>query len=351
MPITETGEHGLERLKVATRLGAFIRFYCVPVYGSSIEYPFSVDFSTLDLVGATKTNLKYLMDISGGPAEIVPDEGQSSIGGFQLVCADIDGEFFKYLCEPALTLQSSMTSVSPGAAGVITVSSVAGLPAKGTIRITTASVVEKIRYSSKNTLLSQLTVSARGVDGTSAAAHAINDPLTNNEVIRPGARAEIFTGYQALNEVKYISRAKMEVTGRRMGEGYTSFVVDVSDVQWSFVRQLFISATQATPVNLTGNPLTLFLRILLSTGNGTNGPYDVLGALNGLGVPQALVNVTEIELLRDADFPTDSYSFTLVEPEDGKTFLEREILKTSNCYGVIRAGKYTVKRFNEALLI
>jgi len=49
----------------------------------------------------------------------------------------------------------------------------------------------------------------------------------------------------------------------------------------------------------TGQPISLMLRILASTGLGTNGPYDVYQKNTGLGLPQTLFDRYDAEVWRD----------------------------------------------------
>lgn len=228
---------------------------------------------------------------------------------------------------------------------------VTGLPAVGTLEITTASVIERVRYSAVDTANKRVTVSGRGVDGTTAAGHAVGDAITNGEQIRPGQRVQLYAGYAAIDEADYMSFVKMEVVARRMASDGLTVQVQATDIQRALRRRVFLGATQDDPVVLTGNPLTLALQVLMSTGAGTNGTYDVLDESDGLAIPQALVDVAGIETLRDAHFPSDSYEFSITEPADGKGWLEAEILKTLNCYPIVlQDGDLSIRRYEPAAL-
>jgi hypothetical protein len=79
------------------------------------------------------------------------------------------------------------------------------------------------------------------------------------------------------------------------------------------------------------NPLTGLLQIMLSdAGDLSNGPYDVL-TTGGLGIDQSLVNVANIEAIRDANFQTDNFRFELSNIENAQRFLEEQILDPNNC--------------------
>lgn len=97
---------------------------------------------------------------------------------------------------------------------------------------------------------------------------------------------------------------------------------------------------------LTGHPIDILLRVLTSTGAGTNGVYDLLPARHGLGILQADIDVAKyVEIKNDLSSAT-IYEFRIVEPTDSKTWIEREICKTSNVYQVTRGdGKLSLVLF------
>ncbi len=82
-----------------------------------------------------------------------------------------------------------MTAVSPGAGGFVDVNEdPSGLPAVGTLEITTSSVIERVRYDQVDAanLRVRVATAGRGADGTTAASHNVNDAVTNGEQIRAG---------------------------------------------------------------------------------------------------------------------------------------------------------------------
>ena len=86
---------------------------------------------------------------------------------------------------------------------------------------------------------------------------------------------------------------------------------------------------------LMGNPMTLALQIMLSTGNGTNGPYDVLPACAGLAIDQNLVDVAGIENERDRWLQSYVFQFEEFKSIAGKQFLETQIYTFINAYPCI----------------
>ncbi len=92
----------------------------------------------------------------------------------------------------------------------------------------------------------------------------------------------------------------------------------------SEVRQVYVLGAE--------NPLTLFLQVALSTGAGTNGPYDVLPKEAGLGIPAALVNVAEIESVRAQSAVGARMRFVIGEEvTDAKQWIESQLLQPAGC--------------------
>ncbi len=78
---------------------------------------------------------------------------------------------------------------------------------------------------------------------------------------------------------------------------------------------------------LTGNPLDLFLQILISDGGG--GSFDVLS--EGLGVNPADIDITAITSIRNDFFSGQTYTFKVFGVENILRFIEDELLITTNC--------------------
>jgi hypothetical protein len=76
------------------------------------------------------------------------------------------------------------------------------------------------------------------------------------------------------------------------------------------------------------NPITILLQILLSTGQGTNGSYDVL--TDGIGIPEANILVSKFETIRSDFFAADEFSLYLYDIENTLKYLEKEIFQANN---------------------
>lgn len=95
------------------------------------------------------------------------------------------------------------------------------------------------------------------------------------------------------------------------------------------------------------NPLTAFLQILISTGTGSAGTYDVLPAHWGLAVDPALIDVTEIEDKRDESIPTLVCEYRLAAPEAADKFIAAEFFKLLGAYPIIKGdGKLSLTFFD-----
>lgn len=420
MAKTETANYTTERTKLQTWPIYFCQFRHLKTYGDGADYAFSRDFATGAVASPVKTKYPYLLVPSGSLQTVDHENGRSSIGTMTLRFVDVGGEFLKYISAPALTLKTAMTAGVPTDGGYVELNQdPGGLPAVGTIEITTAGAIERVRYDLVDIALDRVRVatSGRGADVTTAAVHNINDPITNGEQIRPGQRCQLYAGYSPLAEADYMAFSKMEVVRRAMLSDGVTYQVDLADIQRATRRAVFLGTTPAAPVLITGNPIDCALAVLLSTGGatsgagtagttagsnavggsgtsfttflavgdavalsggeifrvssitsntqfiatqnavrggsgqtyvkgGTDGRYDLLSALNGLAVPNALIDVSGLESLRSAEFPSDTFDFSLITPADGKSWIEEEIWKALNCYPrITQDGKYSAKRY------
>lgn len=253
--------------QLATQPRYIVLFRHVPRVPSGTSYPFSRQFTSADdIVSATRPNLPWIVELGGGGGRIAPELGQSSVGTWTIGLLDVDGEVLRYCSDPQLTLAAAMNSTQLTATVSGTVS---GLPSQGTIEITTGGVTERARYSSYNASTGVITLTARGVDGTVAAAHQAGDPVRNGEHIRAGQRVEIYAGYAELAQADYMLLATVDVVDRRLGPDGLTFLIECQDILATQRRTIFLTATPDAPVRLAGNPIDLALAILTSDGSRT----------------------------------------------------------------------------------
>jgi len=158
-------------------------------------------------------------------------------------------------------------------------------------------------------------------------------------------KVTIKAGYLGTTEADMASVFTGWVTGLSLSADGLSYLFAVTDPQRWMQRKVFRGA-ESSNVIVQGNPLTILLRILTSTGAGTNGDYDNLSESNGLGIDDDFIDVAGIEQVRDDYFPGNSHymRFVIDERIRAKDFIETELLKPLNLYPVITgAGKFSVR--------
>jgi hypothetical protein len=162
----------------------------------------------------------------------------------------------------------------------------------------------------------------------------------------------IKVGYAGLAESDLITTTTGWVTGLKLSRDGLTWIFSITDpIKW-MQRKIFRGSESST-LTISGNPINILLACLTSTGNGTNGNYDYLAAVNGLGIDTDFINVTAIEAVRDTWFPGASYymKFTIDKRIKAKDFFEREIFKPLNLYPIIDVqGKFFVRRFAPPLI-
>jgi hypothetical protein len=376
----ETAAYRAERKKWATSPRLFLRFYHVPAAGSTQEWPFSRDFSSGPVLNATVPKLACLGRISGNPQRVDPVAGTSDIGTLTAELVNVRGEITRYLADPALPLATGLsttmgvrfmfrgfvaTAPASADAGVVLLGDGSGYPKVGHLTID----AEDIAYTgytvvpggtAGNELLDELgatlldelgaglldetagqvttdvttvfTGLTRGGRGTTIQPHAAGTLVRNGEQIRRGQRVTAFLGYGPLDEEDYgpgpgyVKLAVEAVDSTVSGLGWT---VRAADIQRFVKQSVFTGATSDFPVILgPDHPINLALKVLTSTGTpGVNGPYDTLPAHQGAAVPQTLVAIDILELLRDAVFPGLQMEFRAIDLEDAKQFVEGQCFR------------------------
>lgn len=156
-----------------------------------------------------------------------------------------------------------------------------------------------------------------------------------SDQIRPGTRAEIYSGFRSIDEADYMIQATMEVVQRRMADDHVSFDIELADT----IRDMDVTAFQNTdrdnPLTLgPAHPFDIFLQVALSsdtinTGNG----FNVLGA-NGAGIRESKIDTTQFQVLRDK-FPNDQYKFVIRGPENFLRWATDQIFKSVNAYPLV----------------
>lgn len=374
----ETAAYRTERIKWVTAPSSFVRFFYVREAGAATEYPFTRDFSTHPIGlqdaagsgfgleaygtspwGGNPPKLVCVADIRLGTHESDPVAGRSSIGTMEVDLGEQSFKILKQFADPARPLAEvragspltrsmshmgiAIANETDGQGDIIAVDDSSGYPEMGHVIVDD----EDFFYSGNDTTLNRFTGVVRAARGTVVADHAVGALVRNGEQIRRGVRATLFLGYQPMPEEEYgpgPGYTKMEVQSYQSRDSFLTWTIRLSDIQRFTKRKVFELATPDNPATLgPGHPITLGLQVLMSTGTGSNGPYDVLTEENGCGVPQAFIDVAAFEQLRGTDgIGAASFSFLENEPQDGKEWFEAQILRPLMILpDVNQSGQYT----------
>ena len=160
-------------------------------------------------------------------------------------------------------------------------------------------------------------------------------------------KTTVKAGYMGLDEADFQTVFTGWVTGKKLSDDGLKYLVTITDPKKWLQKKIFRDASEASPRTFSGNPINLVLMWILSTGNKTNGSYDLLPANDSIGLDESLVDVAGIEHLRDVYFPAASHdmSFSITESEKASDFFEKEIFRELNIYPVIDGqGRFTLKK-------
>lgn len=364
---TESSAYAAERKKMRTKPNAFVRFYDVPKAGGADETPFQRDFTAHPVVTPHRPKIACIPvpnGIRGNTQRVNPIAGTSEIGVLTVDLLDVDGEITRQVSDPALPLAAELPAPSmipvlahpiglriianEALVGLPIAGDVSGYPETGHVTVEGSNGREDIFYSGRDTTNRQLLRIKRGQRGTTAVAHEAGTPVHNGEQIRRSVRASLFLGYGPLAEADYTEFIKLEVASVTSLPGGLGWSVTLVDLQRFAKKSIFELATSAEPFEIgPDHPLTIALKVLTSTGAGTNGPYDVLAAENGVGMPQALVDVAGLEALR-TELPGLQMQFKEIAPQDAKRWIEGQIFRPLNIVPVItQHGQYSGRLFRQ----
>jgi len=162
-------------------------------------------------------------------------------------------------------------------------------------------------------------------------------------------KTTIKAGYAGNDEADMLTIFTGWVTDIQLWSDGLGYDIIITDLQRWMQKEIFKEA-EDTPVVFGGNPMTILLQILTSTGAGINGDYDEFAAINSLGIDDDLIAVSHIESERDKWFAGVRFSFDIRERMTAKKFLEDEIFKPCNIYPIIKGdGTFDIKVFRPPL--
>ena len=168
-------------------------------------------------------------------------------------------------------------------------------------------------------------------------------------------KTTIKAGYMGMAEADMLTILPAGyITGMRYSNTGGSWVLQITDPRKYFDRKIF-RGSEDTAITLSGNPLTIFLSILLSSGTpGTNHAfYDQYAEGVGLDLTSDEINISQIETLRETWYPGSSHymAFTIDGRETAMSWFRKEIFKPLNLRpGVDGNGKIILRKFQPPLV-
>src|SRR5262245_33587286 len=357
---TETTAYKTERLKWATKPRIYLRPAFVRKSGDITDYPFARDLATHDDVDhSVRPKLACVRSIAGAAQQADPISGRSSIGFLEADLIDIANQaILRQVADPARPLQTAITSVDTPtvrnsnrvvtaacAESVVSVKvdDITGYPDAGHVTLDS----EDVQYTGRDIATQTFTGLTRGARGTTPTAHVVATVVRNGEQLRRGTRISVHLGYAPLIETDYgpgPGFAKLEVQSLQSSGFNKIWSIRCSDLQRWTKRRVFEKATQLNPSGLgPAHPLTLMLQVLMSTGLGSNGPYDILVKDMGAGIPQAFIDVATFERLRGHPaIASVQMQFSEVTGQDAKEWVETQVLRPLMIIpDVNQSGQYT----------
>ena len=363
MARSETAAYLAERKKYVTQPVAFVRWLYVPQSGSATEYAFAKDYASGAVLSASRSKLAVIRRIDGNTQSVDPLAGRSEIGVARFELVDVGRQVLRQVADPALPLKTPIEAAGvpmfgrrgfPATevltTGVLTVDvegDVSGYPETGHLTIGTDDVSYRA-WTQVDATTGRFYGVKAGQRGTTPASHAVSALVRNGEQLRRGTRLSLFLGYAPLAEADYgpgPGYVRLEVTGLTSADRGLTWIVEAADVRRFARKAIFENATPAKPFEIgPDHPITIALKILTSTGAGTNGAYDILGTADAIGMPQQLVDVAGLEALR-TELGSLQMQFKEIEAHDGKQWIEEQIFRAVNCVPVVtQDGKYSARR-------
>lgn len=278
----------------------------------------------------------WLSNLQGAGSQITVDEGRSSLGAVNFSILDKDGKITK------LAFQYQL-----GNRAVTIKSGFQGMPEEKYVTVFTGRILD-YTLAENNVMWNIQTVNYlkdekqdifTAFTKLTAAAGAGDAVLTvSSTALFPTATAGVL--YLKIEDevISYTGKTATTFTGCLRGQLGTAAAAHSIDTQLDNL------------VVLQGNPLTLALQILTSTGAGTNGPYDVLPACAGLAIPQANIDVAKFEAERNRWITGVNFRFEEFEKQEGKKFLEEQLYTFCNAYPPTdNLGRISIKIYQPPL--
>jgi len=327
--------------------------YKTPVY--AIKFDGEPSAYATHYVGMNTDQCKqYISNITGLAQAVTPEEGKASVSSLVITILDKNDEITALIATDDYYFHRKKCTVYAGYAGPD------GRPCydliTGNFTLSGSNGTFDNKHITGNLTISGSNNNCRHIscDG-SISITGDSNVITYSDLggsLSDSGSSNTKTVLTTLSQVNMLTIFTGWVTGIRMSADLLSYEFTLTDPQRWMQRKVFRGA-ETTNVRLSGNPINILLRILLSTGAGTNGQYDTYPEVNSLGIDATHIDVSGIEDVRDKWFPGDSFymSFLIREREQAKSWIEREILKPLNCYPVVDGeGRYSIKPFKPPIV-
>lgn len=308
------------------------------------------EFCTAPITNPTKTRKAWMLTPSGGGQSVSELGGTSSISSLSFAIQDRDGEMTKMIF--SYHWKNRIVTVYSG---------YVGLPESQFLPMYRGILDTPQQSADGGAWIFQVTdfqrwVKSNVVTATSQIMVKIDEKVMSMQIQPPQftpsvsapwfAGSTFFTDRGAVNFMR-IDDEVMSYTSIALPAGGANAQVTLTE------RGLFGTTKAAHDVNATvqpfimiqGNPLDVMLWLMTSiTGDGTNGPYDVLPVGQGCQIDQKYIDIAGIENQRDRFISDIEFQFFIQESTDVKTFIEDEILKVLNAYMVVKNdGRLSIK--------
>lgn len=287
-------------------------------------------FSTAPVLAPLGAYNDTLMIPSGAGSTVTPDEGKASIATLTFSIMDDNGQITALL--PVYQMANRMVTLKTGFQGIPEAQYLTLFKGR-VLNYTLESDAPFYKFQTTDlqrdakakifNAVTKLTLPALAGDGTLTVS---------NTGAFPSATAGVCYLLVDQEAISYTGTTPTSFTGCTRGALGT-------------VAAGYSAGTEARNlVVLQGNPLTLALQILTSTGLGTNGVYDILPACAGLAIPQALVNIAKFESERNRWTSGMIFRFEESADDDGKAWIQSQLYQFVPAYPLQdNQGRFSVK--------
>jgi hypothetical protein len=306
----------------------------------------------LDAGGLDISNDRALLKMPEGlKSTIEPDEGKSDISDLKLTMVDKNNRFSDVLSINPMrnrqaTLWVGFNNLSASAfekefVGVVKNIRPSADYTKHDINIS------DLKRSYKNSLFTQI-----GKCRLASALTIAGLTLTVTSTAAASAGDRKFTDPASGYEIDTYVKVEDEIMGPVASITATTIVIE-SGGRGAFGTT---AATHASGNDVNENivinnvsAVSLILQLLTSTGDGTNGTYDVLPSHIGFGIDEDLVDVTTFETERDTFFFIDNVSFFIDDTiKEGKQWIEEQLLRLLGAYIItLGNGKLSFRVYHQ----